>query len=106
MILIIIELGFLCEKNISARLKQKQHLHWCFVTKIGWYENKHWKLWRFLLKKCQDHIPFSFAYKLLCVDDKFSKSIVVFRGENAAYEFIKAILKEHQYCKKSNAKTL
>ena len=26
--------------------------------------------------------------------------MVVFRGEIAAYEFIKAILKEHQYCKK------
>ena len=26
--------------------------------------------------------------------------MVVFRGEIAAYEFIKAILKEYQYCKK------
>ena len=52
------------------------------------------------LKKYQDHIPCSFAYKLVCVDDKFTKPIVVFRGENAAYEFIKAILKEYQYCKK------
>ena len=51
-------------------------------------------------KKYEDHIPCSFAYKLVCVDDKFSKSIVVFRGENAAYEFIKAILKEYEYCKK------
>ena len=33
----------------------------------------------------------SFAYKLVCVDDEFTKPIVVFRGENAAYEFIKAI---------------
>ena len=29
-----------------------------------------------------------------------SKSIVVFRDENAAYEFIKAILKEYEHCKK------
>ena len=33
------------------------------------------------------------AYKVVCIDDRFNKSIVVFRGENAAYEFIKAILK-------------
>ena len=46
------------------------------------------------------HIPCSFAYKLVCVDDEFTKPIVVFRGENAAYEFIKAILKEFEYCKK------
>ena len=31
---------------------------------------------------------------------KLFKSIVVFRGKNAAYEFIKAILEEHKYCKK------
>ena len=51
-------------------------------------------------KKYQDHIPCSFAYKVVCIDDRFTKPIVVYRGENAAYEFIKAILKECQYCKK------
>ena len=45
-----------------------------------------------------------FAYKLVCDDDKFSKPIVVFRGENAAYEFDKAILKEYEYCKKVEKK--
>ena len=51
-------------------------------------------------KKYQDHIPCSFAYKVVCVNDKFTKRIVVYRGENATYEFIKAILKEYKYCKK------
>ena len=51
-------------------------------------------------KKYQDHVPCSFAYKVVCIDDRFTKPIVVFRGENAAYEFIKAILKEFEYCKK------
>ena len=51
-------------------------------------------------KKYQDHIPCSFAYKVVCIDDRFTKAIVVFRGENAAYEFTKAILKEYEYCKK------
>ena len=54
----------------------------------------------FYSKKYQDHIPCSFAYKLVCVDDKFSKPIVVFRGENAAYKFFEAILEEYEYCKK------
>ena len=48
-------------------------------------------------KKYQDHIPCSFACKLVCVDDIFTKPIVVSRGENAANEFIKAILKKYQY---------
>ena len=55
-------------------------------------------------KKYQDHVPCSFAYKLICVDDEFTKPILVFRGENAAYEFIEAILKELEYCKKVTKK--
>ena len=54
----------------------------------------------FYSKIFQDHIPFRFVYKLVCVDDEFTMPIVVFRGENAAYEFIKAIVKEYEYCKK------
>ena len=33
-------------------------------------------------KKYQDHIPCSFAYKIVCVDDRFTKPIVVYRGKN------------------------
>ena len=51
-------------------------------------------------KKYQSHNPCSFAYKVVCVYNRFSKPIAVFRGGNAAYEFIKAILKEYKYCKK------
>ena len=39
-------------------------------------------------KKYQDHIPCSLAYKFVCVDDRFSKPIVLYRGKNAAYKFI------------------
>ena len=65
----------------------------CNLKNVENYEGFH-------SRRYQDHIPCSFAYKLVCVDDKFTKPIVVFRGENAAYEFIKAILKEYKYCKK------
>ena len=51
-------------------------------------------------EKYQDHIPCSFAYKVVCIDDRYTKPIIVYRGENAADEFIKAILKEYKYCKK------
>ena len=51
-------------------------------------------------KKYHEHVPCSYAYKVVCIDDKHSKSIVVYRGKNAAYEFIKSILKEHKYCRK------
>ena len=45
-------------------------------------------------KNYKDHAPCSFAYKVVCSDDNFTKLTDVFRGGNAAYEFIKAVLKE------------
>ena len=51
-------------------------------------------------KKYHEHVPCGFAYKVVCIDDRFTKSIVVYRGKNAAYEFIKAFLKEYKYCRK------
>ena len=51
-------------------------------------------------KKYQDHNPCSFAYKRVCINERFTEPLVVFRGENAAYVFIKAILNEYEYCKK------
>ena len=47
-------------------------------------------------KKYQKHIPCSFAYKVVCVDDKFSKPVVLYRGKHAINRFIK----EYNYYKK------
>ena len=38
--------------------------------------------------KYQDYIPCSFARKLVCIDDKFSKDVVLYRGENVVFKFI------------------
>ena len=55
-------------------------------------------------KKYQDHIACSFAYKVVCVDDRFTKPIVFYRRENSACEFIEAVLKEYKYCRKVMSK--
>ena len=34
-------------------------------------------------EKYQDHIPWSFSYQLVCIDNNFSKPIVLFRGKDA-----------------------
>ena len=49
-------------------------------------------------KKYQDHVPCSFAYKAVCVDNKFNKPIVVFRGENTAYEEEKHLFQQSSSC--------
>ena len=51
-------------------------------------------------KKYHKHVPCSYAYKVICIDDRFIKSTIIYRGENAPYEFIEAIFQEHKYCKK------
>ena len=51
-------------------------------------------------EKYQDHIPCSFAYKIVCIDNKFTKPTIIYRRENAGYEIIKVILEEYEYCKK------
>ena len=58
----------------------------------------------FCTKKYHDHVPCSYAFKVVCIDNRFSKPIVVYRGKNAAYEFIKAILKEYKYYKNISIK--
>ena len=48
-------------------------------------------------EKYQDHIPCSFAYKAVCVDNKCSQKFVLYRGKNAVYKFIEAIFEEYDY---------
>ena len=49
--------------------------------------------------KYQDHILCSFSDKVVCINNKFSKDIVLYRGKNAVLKFIKHIFKEYDYCK-------
>ena len=51
-------------------------------------------------KKYQDHFPCSFAYKVVFIDNKFSKPVILYRGKNAVNKFIETFLKEYDYCKK------
>ena len=78
---VILEKGVLILKII---LNKKQfHLKFmlifeCNLRGVESYEASY-------TQKYQDHIPCIFAYKVVCVDDKFTNQIVVYRGKNAAY---------------------
>ena len=37
-------------------------------------------------EKYQDHIPCSFAYKVVCVDNKFSKDVVMYKGKKCCLQ--------------------
>ena len=50
-------------------------------------------------EKLTNHQMCSYAYKLVCIiDDKFSKPVKLYRGENAAHKFIEDMLSEEAYC--------
>ena len=62
----------------------------CNLKNIECYEGTY-------TKKYHEHVSCNYAYKVVSINDKYSKTIVVYRSVNAAYEFIKSILKEHKY---------
>ena len=46
--------------------------------------------------KYQKHVACS--YKLVCVNDKFSKTLKSYLGENPVYNFLSSIIEENKYC--------
>ena len=51
-------------------------------------------------KAYQTHKDCGYRYKLVCCyDDKYSKDICIYRGENAVYTFMEKMLEEVEYCK-------
>ena len=42
---------------------------------------------------------YSFAYKIVCINDKFSKDVALYRGKAAAFKFIQSVFNEYSYCR-------
>ena len=43
--------------------------------------------------KCQNHIACCYGYKLVCVDDKFSKPFITYLHKDAVYNFVNSTSK-------------
>ena len=53
----------------------------------------------------QKHTDCGYGYKLVCCyDDKYTKPLQIYRGENAVYQFMEAMLEEVKYCNKIKKK--
>ena len=57
------------------------------------------------MNKYKKHVPWSYGYKLVCVDDKFSKYFKSYLGGDAVFNFINNMIEESKYCT-DNMKTL
>ena len=71
----------------------------CILTEIGVSEEIIDKNISYT-KKYQNHIPCGFAYKVVCIDDRFTKDIVIYRGKDCVNKFMlkERVLKEYEYC--------
>ena len=55
---------------------------------------------RSYMEAYQTHEDCGYGYKVVCCyDDKYSKYIHIYRGENAVYKFMEQMLEEVKYCK-------
>ena len=50
------------------------------------------------MNKYQKHDACSYGYKLVCVDDKFSKPFKSYLGEDAVYNLIDSMIEENKHC--------
>ena len=48
--------------------------------------------------KYQKHVACSYSYKLVCVDDKFSKPFKSYLGKYTVYNFINTMIGESKCC--------
>ena len=48
--------------------------------------------------KYQKHVGCSYGYKLIIVDDKFSKPFKSYLDEDVVYNFISSVIDENKYC--------
>ena len=46
----------------------------------------------------EKHVACSYGYKLVCVDDKFSKPFKPYLGKDAVCNFISSMIEENKYC--------
>ena len=49
-------------------------------------------------EKYQKHVACSYGYKLVCVEDKFSKSFKSYFGKDPVYNFFNSMVEECTYC--------
>ena len=95
-----LESGFISFKNYSKQIPVSFKIYAdfeCILEKVdGDIECSSYSSYT---RKYQNHVPCIFAYKVLCVDNKFSKKIVLYRGKDVVCELIKSIFKEYNYCR-------
>ena len=87
-------------KNYERKTKSPFMIYADFESILVPENNKKQSPKEFYINEYQKHIACSYGYKLVFVDDKFSKLFEKYLGKDAVYKFINNMIEESKYCSK------
>ena len=64
----------------------------CFLKRIDSYEGEH-------TTKYQEHFPNSIGAKLVCIDDRFTLPVIIFKGKNCINKIIWWVINQNKWIK-------
>ena len=85
-------------KNYERKIKSPFMIYLHFESILVSEDNEKQNPNESYTNKYQKHVACSYGYKLLCVDDKFSKPFKSYLGEDPVYNFINNMVEESKYC--------
>ena len=85
-------------KNFEREIKSPSMIYADFESIFVPEDNKNQSPNESYTNKYQKHFACSYGYKLVQVDDKFSKPFKSYLGEDAVYNFINSMIEESKYC--------
>ena len=84
-------------KNYERKIKSPFVIYANFESTLAPENNEKQNPEEPYTNKYQKHTDCSYGYKLVCIDDKFSKPFKTYLGEDAVYNFINSMIKESKY---------
>ena len=85
-------------KNFERKIKSPFMIYADFESIVAPEDNGKQNLNESYTNKYQKHIACSYGYRLVRVDDKFSKPFKSYLGEDVVYNFIISMIEESKYC--------
>ena len=85
-------------KNYGRKIKSPFIIYAGFESILVSEDNGKQNLEESSKNKYKKYIACSHDYKLVCVDDKFSKPFKTYLDENDIYDFINSMIEESKYC--------
>ena len=85
-------------KNYKRKIKSSLMIYGDFESILIPKNNGRWNSDEPYANKCQNNVGCGYCYKLVCVDDQFSKPFKLYLVQDAVHKFITNIFKESKYC--------